>query len=70
MRTDLEVDVAFLVRQDLSSKDGDVVASVRLASNVEVLLCVLRELLEEEREQSVNILASSNGVADGRPLYE
>ena len=63
----LEVDVAVLVRQNFSCKDRDIVSSVRLSSNVEVLLSVLRELLEEEREQSVNVLASSNCVADGAP---
>jgi hypothetical protein len=37
---------------------------VRLASNVEVLLAVLRELLEEQSQESVDVLASSNSVAD------
>jgi hypothetical protein len=40
------------------------VASVGLASNVEVLLAVLRELLEEQCQESVDVLASSNSVAD------
>lgn len=60
----LEVDVAVLVGQDLGSEDGDVVTSIRLASNVEVLLCVLRELMEEEGKESVDILAGSDSVAD------
>jgi len=60
----LEVDVALLVGENLRSHDRDVVASVGLASNVEVLLAVLRELLEEQCQESVYILASSNSVAD------
>ena len=43
----LEVDVAVLVGEDLRGEDGNVVTSIRLASNVEVLLGILRELLEE-----------------------
>lgn len=62
----LEVDVALLVGEDLRGESRDVVASVGLASNVEVLLGVLRELLEEQRQQSVDILARSHSVADGR----
>ena len=61
----LEVDVAVLVGQDLRGKDGDIVASIRLASNVEVLLGILGELVEEEGKESVDILASSDSVADG-----
>lgn len=61
----LEVDVAVLVGQDLRGKDGNVVTSIGLASNVEVLLGVLGELVEEEGQESVDILASSNGVAYG-----
>jgi len=60
----LEVDIALLVRQNLRSEDGDVVTSVALAGDVEVLLGVLRELLEEEGEESIDVLAGSNGVAD------
>lgn len=43
----LQVDVAVLVGQNLRGEDGNVVAGIRLASNVKVLLGVLRELLEE-----------------------
>lgn len=60
----LQVDVALLVRQNLRGEDGDVVTSVALARDVEVLLGVLRELLEEEGEESVDVLASRDGVAD------
>ena len=60
----LEVDVALLVRKNLRSEDGNVVASVALAGDVEVLLGVLGELLEEEGEEGVDVLASSDGVAD------
>lgn len=61
----LEVDVAVLVRQDLRGKDGDVVTGIRLAADVEILLGVLGELLEEEGQQGVDVLAGSVGVADG-----
>ena len=60
----LEVDVALLVGQNLRSKGGDVVASVGLSSDVEVLLGVLRELLEEEGHESIDILAGGHSVAD------
>ena len=60
----LEVDVALLVRQNLRGKHGDVVASVRLARDVEALLRVLGKLLEEECEKGVNVLAGGNCVAD------
>jgi len=60
----LEVNVAFLVRQDLGIEDWDVVTSVRLASNVEVLLRIFGELFEEEGEKSIYVLASGNGIAD------
>ena len=59
----LEVDIALLVRQNLRGEDRDVVACVRLARDVEALLRVLGELLEEEGEQGVDVLASGNGVA-------
>lgn len=60
----LQVDVAVLVGQDLGGEDGNVVASIRLASNVEVLLGVLRELLEEQGQQRIDIFAGSTSVAD------
>jgi len=60
----LEVDVAVLVGQDLGGEDGDVVAGIRLSGDVEALVRVLRELLEEEGEQGVDVLASSDGVAN------
>jgi hypothetical protein len=60
----LEVDVALLVGENLRSHDRDIVASVGLASNVEVLCSVLRELLEEQCQESIDVLASSNSVTD------
>lgn len=60
----LQVDVAVLVGQNFGGEDGDVVASIRLASNVEVLLGVLRELLEEQGQERIDVLAGSTGVAD------
>lgn len=62
----LQVNVAVLVRENLRGEDGDVVAGIGLASNVEVLLGVLGEFVEEEGEQGVDILASSDRVGDGR----
>lgn len=62
----LEVDVPLLVGQDFGGEDRNVVASVRLSGNMEVLLRILGELLEEEGEQGVDVLASSNRVTDGR----
>lgn len=60
----LEVDVTVLVGEDLRCEDGNVVASIRLSSNVEVLLSVFGELVEEEGEKSINVLASSHSVAN------
>lgn len=60
----LQVDVALLVRQDLRGENWDVMTGIRLSSNMKVLLSILWELLEEESEKSVDILASSNSVAD------
>lgn len=60
----LEVDVAVLVRKNLGREDGNVVASVGLSGNVEILGGIFRELLEEQREQGVDIFASGNSVAD------
>jgi len=60
----LEVDVALLVRQDFGGEDGNVVTGIRFTSDVEILSGILRELFEEQSEKSINILASSNGVAD------
>ena len=61
----LEVDVTLLVRQNLGGKNRNVMSSVRLSRDMEVLLRILRELLEEEGEQSINVLASSDRVTDG-----
>jgi len=60
----LQVDVALLVRENLGREDGDVVPGVRLARDVEGLLGVLGELLEEEGEQGVDVLAGGDSVAD------
>lgn len=60
----LEVDVSLLVREDLRSKHRHVMSAIRFSRNMEVLMCVLGELLEEEREKGVDILARSHGVAN------
>jgi hypothetical protein len=59
----LEVDVAVIVGENLVGKHGDVVTSIGLASNVKVLLGILGELVEEQSEESIDVLASSNSVA-------
>jgi len=41
------------------------VACIRFPGNVEVLLRVLWELLEEESEECIDVLASRNGIAHG-----
>lgn len=61
----LEVDIALLVGQDLRSEGRDIVASVRLASDVEILLGILGELLEKEGQQGVDVLARGHSVAHG-----
>lgn len=40
-------------------------SGIRLASNVKVLLGILRELLEEQRQQRVDVLPGGIGVTDG-----
>ena len=52
------------MREDLRSKNRNVVASIGFSSDVEVLLGILRKLLEEQSKQGVNVLSSSNSVAD------
>lgn len=61
----LEINVAVLVRQNLGGEYGNIVASVTFTSNVEVLFGILRKFLEEQRQQRIDILAGSVGVADG-----
>jgi hypothetical protein len=60
----LEVDVAVLVRQNLRGEDRDVVASIGLAGDMEVLFRIFGELVEEERQQRVDVLAGGDSVAD------
>lgn len=40
-------------------------ASITFTSDMEILFGVLREFLEEQRQQRVNVLTGSGGVADG-----
>lgn len=61
----LEVDVAILVREDFRGEDRNVVAGVAFTSDVKVLPGILRELLEEQRQQRIDVLTGSGGVADG-----
>lgn len=60
----LQVDVAILVGEDLVGEDGDVVTGVGFTRNVEVLLGVFGELLEEQGEEGINILAGGDGVGN------
>lgn len=60
----LKVDVALLVRENLRGEDGDVVASVGFTRDVERLSSVLGELLEEEGQEGVYVLAGSDSVGD------
>ena len=48
----------------LRGKDWSIVTAIRFSSEMEILLCILWELLEEKRQQSIDILASGNSVAD------
>lgn len=52
------------VVDNLRSECGDVVASVRFTSNVELVLDELRELLEEELQEDEHILGGSSGGVD------
>ena len=61
----LEIDISLLVAENFSREDRDVMTCVGFSSNVEILMCIFRELLEEQSEKSVDVLASSNSVADG-----
>lgn len=61
----LQVDVTVLMRQDLRGEDGNVVTSIRLSSNVEGLLSVLGEVVEEQGQESVDVLAGGDSVVDG-----
>lgn len=60
----LQVDVAVLVGEDLRGKNRDVVTGVRFARDVEVLLGILREFLEEQRQQRIDVLAGGDSVGD------
>ena len=61
----LKIDVTLLVGKNLRGENWDIVTSIRLSSNVEVLLSVLGELLEEERQERVDVLTGCDGVGDG-----
>lgn len=60
----LQINVSLLVGENLRSEDGNVVSGIGLARDVEALVGVLRKLLEEEGEKGIDVLASSNRVAD------
>lgn len=61
----LQVDVSVLVGEDLVGKDRNVVAGVRFARDVEGLLGILGEVMEEQSEESIDVLACRNSVVDG-----
>jgi hypothetical protein len=52
------------VRENLRRENRNVVAGIGFSSDVEVLLGILRKLLEEQSKQGVNVLSSSDSVAD------
>lgn len=60
----LEVDVAVLMSHNLGSKYWDIMSRIGFTCNMEVLLGILRKLLEEQRKKGINILSSSNCIAD------
>ena len=50
--------------QDFGCQDWNVMPSIRLASDMKVLMSVLGKLLEKQGEESVNVFAGGNGIAD------
>lgn len=50
--------------ENLRGEDWDIMASIRLSSYVKVLLGILWELLEEERQERVDVLTGCDGVGD------
>lgn len=60
-----EINVALLEGEDLGSEDGNIVAGVGFAGDVEVLVGILRELLEEEGEKGKDVFAGGDSVGDG-----
>lgn len=42
-------------------------SGIRFTSNMEILMSVLRKLLEEEGEKGIDVLASGNSVTNGAP---
>ena len=61
----LEIDIALLVAENFVGENGNVVACVGFARNMEVLLSILRELLEKEGEKGVDVFAGGDCVRDG-----
>ena len=53
--------------EDLGNEHWNVVTSIGLSGNVEVLCCILGELLEEQGQESIDIFTSSDGIAHGFP---
>ena len=59
-----QVDVGLFVAENLRCEHWDVVAGVGLSCDVEVLVCVFGELFEEESQESVDVLAGGDRIAD------
>lgn len=60
----LQVNVAVLMCHNLRRENWNVVARIGFACDMEVLLRILWKLLEKEGEKSVDVLSSSNSVAN------
>lgn len=54
------------MRENLSGKYWNVMSSIRFTGNMEILLGIFWELLEEQGQESIDILSCSDGIADGR----
>ena len=59
-----EIDIGLLMPLYFSSEYWNVMSSVRFACNVEILMGILWKLLEEQGQESIDVLACSDCVAD------
>ena len=50
--------------QDFRREDWNVMPSIGFAGDMKVLMSVLWKLFEEQGEESVNVFAGGNGIAD------
>lgn len=59
-----KIDIPMLVTEDFRREHRNVVARVRLAGDMKILLRILGKLREEQSEQGINIFARCNSIAD------